>query len=329
MKLISVIVPIYNVEKYLNKCVDSLLSQTYSYVEIILIDDGSTDNSGNICDDYQKKYDNVIVKHIENGGQGRARNIGLSNANGEYVMFCDSDDFFDVDMIEYLYNSIKDTPEIKIAMCGLRLLFDNGLEERIVYDKSYITDLDKILYMYFNEDKLVSSPVNKIYHKSVFDNLKYPEDMIYEDRFISLPMFLQFPNIYICGQAKYNYFIRNGSTIQASFSDKNLDYLKVLEQEKKLLCDYPKYAKEIICSYNDGIEMLLLRIISSGYRNNKQKYKLLTTLLKDNIENNSDVLSIKERRHWQKYYKFKYLILFYYKTRRVVGRCLRKFKMVN
>ncbi|HFD6724085.1 TPA: glycosyltransferase family 2 protein, partial [Enterococcus faecium] len=100
---VSVIVPIYNVEKYLRKCVDSLLSQTLKEIEIVLVDDGSPDASGEIADEYQKKYSNVKTIHRENGGLGPARNTGIENATGEYVAFLDSDDWVESDMYEKLY----------------------------------------------------------------------------------------------------------------------------------------------------------------------------------------------------------------------------------
>lgn len=327
MSKISIIVPVYNVEKYLNKCVDSLLSQTYSNIEIILIDDGSNDSSGIICDEYASKFSNIIVKHIENGGQGRARNIGISMASGEYIMFCDSDDYYDYDMVEYLYNAIEDETQIKIAMCGLKFVFsDDRIEERLVFNEDFVTDFNTILNMYFNEDKIVSSPVNKIYHKSVFDDLKYPENMIYEDRYISLPMFIKFPTIHVCSKAKYNYILRKGSTIQSSFSIKNMDYIKVLEQEKKLLSEYPAFNNQVVYSYNNGLEMLLRKIIIDGYFNNKEYYNIVLLKLKENTKENKEFFIKKDLFRWCKYYKLKYITIFAYSFRNKIGKLIRMLK---
>ena len=110
---ISVIVPVYNVEKYLTKCVDSIMNQTYKDLEIILVDDGSTDNSGKICDEYVKKDKRFKVIHKKNGGLSDARNVGIKNSTGEYLSFIDSDDYIDNDMIECLYNAcIKNNADI-------------------------------------------------------------------------------------------------------------------------------------------------------------------------------------------------------------------------
>ena len=112
MILVSIIVPVYNVEKYLERCIDSLVNQTLKDIEIILVDDGSTDDSGNICDKYAKKDKRIKVIHKENGGLSDARNIGLSIANGRYLQFVDSDDFIHKQMIEILYNTIINNNEV-------------------------------------------------------------------------------------------------------------------------------------------------------------------------------------------------------------------------
>ena len=123
MKLISVIVPVYNTEKYIEKCVMSILNQTYKNLEIILIDDGSTDNSPQICDSLAKKDNRITVIHQPNGGVSSARNIGLDNTHGDYITFVDSDDYIEPNMIEFLSENIGDT---NIAMCGYTSVDENG-----------------------------------------------------------------------------------------------------------------------------------------------------------------------------------------------------------
>ena len=123
MKLISVIVPVYNTEKYLEKCVMSILNQTYKNLEIILIDDGSTDNSPQICDSLAEKDNRITVIHQPNGGVSSARNTGLDNTHGDYIMFVDSDDYIAPNMIEFLSENIGDTD---IAMCGYNSVDENG-----------------------------------------------------------------------------------------------------------------------------------------------------------------------------------------------------------
>ncbi len=126
MDLISVIVPIYNVEKYLRQCLDSVLSQTYKNIEVIMVDDGSPDGCGIICDEYASRYANFKVIHKENAGLGMARNTGLEHVTGEYVMFLDSDDYIDKNLIEILYKNIYEK-KVDVCKCGFRRINDDGL----------------------------------------------------------------------------------------------------------------------------------------------------------------------------------------------------------
>lgn len=132
-KMISVIVPVYNVEKYLEQCIDSLLSQTYQNFEIILVDDGSTDSSGKICDIYEENNENIKVIHKKNEGLGFARNTGLLYATGEYVTFIDSDDYADKYLLEDLYNGILET-DVDVCIGGFKKVADSG---QMLYEEKY------------------------------------------------------------------------------------------------------------------------------------------------------------------------------------------------
>lgn len=136
--LISVIVPVYNVEKYLKKCVDSILKQTYKELEIILVDDESKDNSGKICDEYAKEYENIITIHKKNAGLGMARNTGMENMHGEYVVFIDSDDYIDDSFIEDLYNAVRDN---KVDFCKAGFTRVDDMENEILQKVEYNTEV--------------------------------------------------------------------------------------------------------------------------------------------------------------------------------------------
>lgn len=147
MKLISIIVPVYNVEKYLSECLDSLINQTYKNIEIICINDGSTDESGKICDEYSKKYKNIFVVHKKNEGLGFARNTGMNHVKGDYVLFVDSDDYIDKDMVEKLFNSISKN-KVDICRCGYKkvdnqhnILFKDVLENELFKGKEVKTKM--------------------------------------------------------------------------------------------------------------------------------------------------------------------------------------------
>lgn len=141
-KMISIIVPVYNVEKYLNQCVDSLLAQTYKDFEIILVDDGSTDSSGVVCDNYEKNNPNIRVIHKENQGLGLARNTGLQHASGEYVTFIDSDDYANEHLLEDLYKGIIEE-DVDVCIGGFKKITDSG---NVLYEEKYDVQ-------YFNQNK--------------------------------------------------------------------------------------------------------------------------------------------------------------------------------
>jgi glycosyltransferase involved in cell wall biosynthesis len=132
--LISIVVPVYNVESYLEKCIDSILNQSYSNFELILVNDGSTDNSGKICSDFEKKDSRIKVINKDNGGLSDARNHGIDIASGRYITFIDSDDFVEVDYIFYLYNLLKKYGT-KISICAYNILLENG--EKINLGKGF------------------------------------------------------------------------------------------------------------------------------------------------------------------------------------------------
>ena len=139
--LISVIIPVYNVEEYIIRCLDSVVSQTYKNIEVLLVDDGSTDRSGEICDKYAKEYNFINVYHQKNGGQSVARNYAIDRAKGEYYIFVDSDDYIESDMIESLINAIIKY-KTKIACCGRYILseYDNIQKEEFVFEEDQIWD---------------------------------------------------------------------------------------------------------------------------------------------------------------------------------------------
>lgn len=184
-ELISVIVPIYNVEKYLNKCIESIINQSYSNLEIILVDDGSKDSSGIMCDSYILKDKRIKVIHKENGGLSDARNVGLDKAKGEYIVFIDSDDWIDEKMIEILYNIIKKNNS-DISICDYFLAYNEEIQTQ--KEDIEIINLSNIeaLKTIYDKDLGVCMIVawNKLYKRNLFkDDIRYPYGKIHEDEF--------------------------------------------------------------------------------------------------------------------------------------------------
>ena len=197
MKKVSVIVPVYNVENYLEECVNSILNQTYENLEIILVDDGSKDSSGKMCDVFTQKYENVKCVHKENGGLSDARNYGIKYATGEYIVFIDSDDFIKENMIEKMLEKIAMTNS-DICVCDMEYLYDNGNIEFASGGDFDVTS-----------DKLVdinNSACNKMYKTSMFSDISFPVGKYYED-LATIPILMHKANK-VCkvNEAFYVYF---------------------------------------------------------------------------------------------------------------------------
>ena len=164
---ISVIVPVYNVEQYLDRCVDSIINQTYKNLEIILINDGSTDNSGQLCDELAKKDDRIRVIHKENGGLSDARNVGINVAEAELIGFIDSDDYIDEDMYEVLMTNLK-RANADLSMCGHYDVYNDVLEAQVTEKKTWELSPQEAIKMVMEAKILSVTAVNKLYKKSLF-----------------------------------------------------------------------------------------------------------------------------------------------------------------
>ncbi len=222
--LISVIVPIYNVEKYLPRCVDSILNQSYKNLEVILVDDGSPDNSPKICDEYAKQDNRIKVVHKQNGGLSDARNAGMEVATGEYVSFIDSDDWVDADFISELYKGIKSGADV--AECATRLFDDNDNTLSTRGSKESKISRDDALAKLITEDGVYQTVWNKLYKKSQIDELPFAVGKYHEDDFWTWKVFLKIDNLYLCEKPMYNYLQRSNSIIGSSYSLKKLDTLE-------------------------------------------------------------------------------------------------------
>ena len=237
--LISVIVPVYNVEKYLRRCLDSILVQTYSNIEILLIDDGSTDQSGKICDEFAKLDSRVRVFHKENGGVSTARNLGIEQAKGEYITFIDSDDYADEELISYLYGLIKyANAEISICCANTEILVcaaDLYNEETIKFyagtndgKKEVLTVHESIKRLLYEQGFFVS-PWAKLYKKLLFLGIKYPEGKLYEDTAATYKLILKAERVAYGRSCKYTYCVRNNSITRSTFSPRQLDLVEAAD----------------------------------------------------------------------------------------------------
>lgn len=253
---VSIIIPIYNNEKYLEKCIDSLVNQTLSNIEIIAVNDGSTDSSLSIIENYAKKDKRIVIVSQKNQGQSVARNQGIKIAKGEYIGFIDSDDWADTKMFERLYNQAKHL-DSDIAMCSITT-FDEKTEEYSTTDPYMTLDLFPKSF----ENRLFShketfdfifricvTPWNKIYRTDFLrkNNLKFVEKLNYEDNVFSLATMLNTDKISIIKEPLV--FYRKNSDTSYSHSTKHdvkkLDFFKIFELEEKLLKEKNLYNSDL------------------------------------------------------------------------------------
>lgn len=242
MELISVIVPVYKVEPYLRRCVDSILAQTYTNLEIILVDDGSPDACGAICDEYAAKDNRIQVIHQQNRGLSGARNAGLEAATGDYISFIDSDDAVDPRFIELLFSAMQ-SKNAEIAECARIDVYDNTLptpKQNAINAESY--DAETAFSLLIPNQKFHQTVWNKLYKKSAIGQIRFPERKLHEDEFFTWKAFLNCSRIAWISNAMYFYYHREGS-IMETFSPRRLDFFEarlkrhryILEHKPELL----------------------------------------------------------------------------------------------
>lgn len=246
-ELVSIIVPVYNVEKYLEKCVESLIQQTYKYIEIILVDDGSSDSSGKICDSLSKKDDRIISLHKKNGGLSDARNYGIKHAKGNYLVFVDSDDWIENDTIEEsLRRIISDKSDIVVY--GFSVDYDNGNHKIKAPYKDECID-KKTALIYINSFQGIDvSACNKMFKKELFDDIEFPYRKLCEDYYVMYKIFDKCNRISTSTSPKYHYFQRTNSISRNS--NVNMDFLYAAEEEVEY---FKKHHRDILYSAITGM----------------------------------------------------------------------------
>ncbi len=229
--LITVIVPVYNVEAYLPRCVESIIKQTYHNIEIILVDDGSTDNSGSLCDEFAKKDKRILVIHQKNAGISAARNSALDLAKGEYIAFIDSDDYISEHMISTLYEKLEQT-KADMAICNYHKWLEN--EEKLLKSKLSIDDKvvtkEEAFEFLFCEELSVFMPVawNKLYRRKLWQELRYPKGRCHEDEYVIHHVLEGCSRVAIVPEEMYYYRIRSGSIMATRAISASRDFVNSL-----------------------------------------------------------------------------------------------------
>lgn len=278
---ISVIVPVYNVEQYLERCVDSIINQTYTNLEIILVNDGSTDNSGKLCDELAKKDERIRVIHKENGGLSDARNRGIDEAESDLVGFIDSDDYIDNDMYEVLLRNLNDT-DADLSMCALYDVYNNTPEEQVTNKEIWELSSEQAIKMVMEAKILSVTAVNKLYRKSLFSNLKFEVGKIAEDAFIMIKLLDKCEKIVATNEKKYYYVHRENSITTQKFSTKFLNVIEAYEQNSNIIFEkYPKLKDVAQTRMSWAYFYVLDRLLLDDNYNDKELENNLISYLKD------------------------------------------------
>lgn len=280
-ELISVVIPVFRVEKYLSRCVESVINQSYKNIEIIVVDDGSDDHCPALCDELSKKDDRIVVYHKENGGLSDARNFGLERANGKYITFIDSDDTVDMDYIKQLYETLVDN-NADISVCGYTVVYDNGKIIPNSNNKKMVLSqkeaLEKILYQ---EDFNVATWA-KMYKIELFKNIKFPKGKIFEDSFTTYKLILGSSIIACNMKSQYNYLIRSNSILTSSFSEKKLTLIDAYDEMGKVVFKaYPDLEKAVIRGKAYSRISTLRQMINCKPRLREKENELRKEILKD------------------------------------------------
>lgn len=241
--LISIVVPIYNVERYLDKCVKSILDQTYKNLEVVLVDDGSTDKSSQICDEWKGKDNRIKVIHQENQGVSVARNVGIENSTGEWITFSDNDDYMDSDLIENLYKSAKEN-EADIAVGG-HFIETYYKEFEVAPEKCFVTNSEEMIKRLYT-GKGQTFVWGKLFKKKLFDNIRFPAGKIGEDVAVLYKLYDKAERISNIDKSGYHWIQRGSSLGHRKFARNKVVIIDFIEDMEKLVkTKYPNIYEDI------------------------------------------------------------------------------------
>ncbi|WP_434798705.1 glycosyltransferase family 2 protein [Terrisporobacter vanillatitrophus] len=277
---ISIIVPVYKVEKYIYKCIDSILAQTFKDFELILVNDGSPDRCGDICEEYARKDDRIVVIHKDNGGQASARNKGIDIARGYYIGFVDSDDWIEPDMYEILYN-ICNNHNCEIANCSSVIHFKNRKQVNGGHPLTIHTKEEAMKTML--EGKLYDEVVwTKLIKRDLVKGVRFSQGIMYEDTDFTYKVIDKAKAVGCVGEAKYNYIKRDDSTMDRAIKNISIDGIIVYDKMYKFMeMKYPKLLDLVSLKLVNSC-MSALNLISQNnqFNSHKEKYYEVSNILK-------------------------------------------------
>ncbi len=330
-ELITIIVPIYQVEKYLKKCIDSILNQTYKNLEIILVDDGSTDNSPKICDDYKKKDNRIKVIHKENGGLSDARNAGMKIATGKYIGFIDSDDYIKSDMYQVLYENIVKT-NADISICDFLAIKENDSNYTMEERKQDINEYNTIEALrLLIENKIRSYAWNKLYKRELLAGIQFPKGKKMEDLAVMYKIFEKAEKIVNTNKTEYYYLQRSSSILgNIDMQLTNDLYGFVTERYQYIIRKYPELKENLDI---DRIRYILIYHKNIALLSNKKAYKenkLITEYLffKEVFKKYKNVIcsniGIMSKLEYKLLYFSRRLFFRYYQVKKILKKVIKK-----
>lgn len=264
-ELITIIVPVYKVEKYIHKCVDSILRQSYNNLEIILVDDGSPDSCGSICDEYAKNDSRIKVLHKPNGGLSDARNEGLRIATGKYITLLDSDDYWKPTYIEKSYNYLTDNKADMVVFPLCSVAEDGRIIKEVDSGKIIDYTPEEALKMMFTRH-LPWCAQGKLYKRELFDGIQYPVGKLMEDKATTYKIFEKCNKILFVECADYMYLIRQGSIMHSKFDQRKYQTLEIQEELNKYICDKHPALHDVVLGYSSRVYLgMLYQMIRADY----------------------------------------------------------------
>ena len=284
MNIVSIVVPVYNVEKYLVRCINSLINQDFKNIEIILVDDGSSDSSGILCDNYAKKDNRIKVIHQKNGGMSAARNTGIDIATGDYIMFVDSDDEVASDIVSKLLDACI-SHSADISQCGTKYIDENDilLKEDCSQTSCLLEGSEKMKELL--DDRIVTTMVwGKLYKSILLKNIRFPMGKYHEDIYFCYQIIHKSSNVYVINESLYYYRQVKGSIMHQTFNMKHLHALDATQERRDFIAiHYPC----LLPLANATLVMSSIKIIEKIMDSNiklKNEEKKLKKVVKKNLK---------------------------------------------
>lgn len=303
--MISVIVPVYNSEKFLKKCLTSIVNQTYKNFEVIIIDDGSTDLSKYMIEEFVSRHDNFIFKTQKHSGQGIARNFALSLVRGKFIAFVDSDDFVEKQFLQKLYEAIKEN-DADISCCSLNLYYPNK-KLKIPFPAmpigNKVLENDRAFKMIIKDKRIQSFPCNKLFKKSLFDlHQSFFKNMYFEDMVLIPELFFYAKRVAVISKSMYNYTQHRSSTVGLFNEKKIQDLISSLEYTKDFLIEnncFEKYNSELLSRAEraklfNAVKIFQLHFFNRSFKNLFKNFKNMSSCVDASISSDCSFTNSKQ-----------------------------------